>query len=189
MRVQALEEAWIVEAIDKNNKPDEESARKTVLTRMASLPEDKPSDASGCYYLRKVEVRAVLDEPEWCCSANDPFYGLLGPRRAWIVRERVQGVGSGRDHRPALLSSKAIEELVAWMEKVSTARKGVFKLLTDDDARSLWAALLSRVVKDDILSYVSEKPQRLSPNARRTLRKLGQRLGNKFQVSQGQPVN
>ena len=73
------------------------------------------------------------------------------------------------------------------MEKVSAARKG--RLLTDDGANSLWTCLLSRVVKDDILSYVSEKPQRLSSDARMTLHELGKKLGAKFQASQGRPSN
>ncbi len=182
MHVQALEEAWIVEAVDGDNKPDGESARKAVLTKTDCLSEGETNVAGG-RYLRKVEVRAVLDEPQWCCSESDPLYGWLGPRRAWIVRDRVIGDGLGRDHRPALLSSKAIEELVAWMEKVSTARKcGVFKLLTDDGAKPLWTALLSRVVTDDILSYLSEKPQRLSPSARRTLDDLGKKLAKKMRL-------
>ena len=54
---------------------------------------------------------------------------------------------------------------------------------------SLWTCLLSRVVKDDILSYVSEKPQRLSSDARMTLHELGKKLGAKFQASQGRPSN
>jgi hypothetical protein len=173
MRVQALEEAWIVEAIDNDGKPSEALARQAVLTRDETLPEGEPANGNGCY-LRRVEVRGVLDSPKWCCTVADPFYARLGARRAWIVRERLLSTDVGRDHRPALVSSAAIEELVAWMEQVAAARKG--KLLTDDGAKALWAPLLFRVVKADILDYVSETPRRLSPRARKTLDELGRKL-------------
>jgi len=134
MRLQALEEAWIVDAIDTSGKPAPEVARQAVLSWETPLDENKPTGADGCY-LRKVEVRGVLDEPRWRCSEDDPFYGRLDLRRAWIVRDRLSSDDRGRDPRPALLSSVAIEELVAWMEQVGAARKG--GLLTDHDAKFL----------------------------------------------------
>src|SRR5439155_1470500 len=60
---------------------------------------------------------------------NSYSYGFIKGRRAWIVRDVLergsayQRMRSGEiSYHPALMSSKGIEELCAWIEEVASAR-------------------------------------------------------------------
>ena len=100
-----------------------------------------------------MEVRAVQDEGEWNSPTRAP-YGFIEARRAWIVRDNV---GDGRAyegpteiHYPALISSRAREELCGGSARVTNAyrRLFVFRALNDDQLEMLRPLLLA-LVKDD----------------------------------------
>lgn len=102
LEIQALKEAWILDGRDYE--------QANVSTR-PSLPEAPPPD--GGLWLRRVEIRAVLDQASWN-APNDNFYDILsGGRRAWVVRDAVVESDRGARYRPhpALMSSRGIEEL------------------------------------------------------------------------------
>jgi hypothetical protein len=72
-------------------------------------------------------VRAVLDEVRWNTSTHC-YYGFINGRRAWIVKDVLERgfaypkMQSGEiSYHPALISSKGMEELCAWIEKVAGA--------------------------------------------------------------------
>jgi hypothetical protein len=113
LAVQALKEAWILEGRDYQH---------------LTLSDNREPMGEGVW-LRHVEVRAVLDDATWN-SPQDQCYGFIDGRRAWIVRNQLvdepvtnsQG-GPLYDH-PALLSSRAFEELAGWVERVASAKYG-----------------------------------------------------------------
>ena len=114
LEIQALEEAWILEGRDYE---------QATVSMRPSLPQAPPSD--GGLWLRRVEIRAVLDQARWN-APDDNFYDILsGGRRAWIVRDAV--TQSDRDDRyrphPALMSSRGIEELCGWIEEVAATMR------------------------------------------------------------------
>jgi hypothetical protein len=120
--IQALKEAYILEG---------ENWETIRLSKTKDLPTEKPSD--GGPWLRKVEVRAVLDDFKWNLPEDeDQFYDFLEGRRTWIVRDRADsGIArsdlldkKGRKGAPALISSMGFEELAAWIERVTSARSG-----------------------------------------------------------------
>ena len=109
LHIQALEEAYIV---------DGQGYEKVVLTENRQLPQ---KDGQQTPHLLKVEVRAVLDDNDWN-SPPEQRYRFLDGRRTWIVRnELVKKHGNGENPHPALLSSRACEELEGWIERVSIA--------------------------------------------------------------------
>ena len=116
MAISALEEAWIVEGPEYNNVTLSEERG---ITDRSDL---------GATWLRKVEVRAVLDEAQWnLTNSQSQLYRFIGGRRACIVRDKIieaetsYRVTQSVDYRPSLLSSKGIEELCAWIERVTDA--------------------------------------------------------------------
>ena len=134
-------------------------------------------------WLRRVEVRAVLDAPSWNTPDRGDHEGrwfrhIKGTRRTWIVRDRVTpeirpednvDIAKEVDTRPALMSSRGMEELCAWVHQVALARQGWrgTRTLSDDGLellKPLWAAL----VKDNRLAVFGE---RLSKKAREFLEK------------------
>src|SRR5260221_9701327 len=83
MTVQALDEAWILQGYN-----DEHVTEK--LSDHPNLKERKgKEDSSGeKLWLRRVEVRFILDERSWHSPQSKP-YGFIGVRRAWIVRDHI----------------------------------------------------------------------------------------------------
>jgi hypothetical protein len=127
LTIQAEMEAWILEG------PGYENER---LSQSKGLPME-PTDEGR--WLRQVEVRAVLDEASWN-APEDQAYGFIVGRRVWIVRDTIVGrpVSHGEvfgGWHPALLSSRALEELCGWVERVSTSSKG--RLLSKRDLETL----------------------------------------------------
>jgi hypothetical protein len=110
--IQALKEAWI---LDNNTNNHRLSSGKRFPTTRQAVTET---------WLRNVEVRAVLDETEWT-SLPTHFYDFLEGRRTWIVRDYVEQRGSLlQPTYPALLSSRGMEELAGWVNRVALARRG-----------------------------------------------------------------
>jgi hypothetical protein len=129
LAVQALEEAWIVEGYDGAD----------LSIKVSDNPKLEEGPGKGKLWLRRVEVRAVLDEAEWNSPSEEP-YGFVGTRRAWIVRNEVRGQlrpGPTKKHYPALISSRGKEELCGWIERVRSANTKplfpLFKTLSDKD--------------------------------------------------------
>jgi hypothetical protein len=162
MAIQALEEAWILEGYN-----DEHLAAK--LSDYPSLKEKKgKEDSSGeKLWLRRVEVRFVLDEANWHSPQSKP-YGFIGVRRAWIVRDDLtQGMshsGPTTVHYPALISSRGKEELCAWIEQVQSAYDGRFWTALSEHGLLMLRPLLAAVAKQDridlLRSELSDKAVR-----------------------------
>lgn len=118
LAIQALKEGWILEG---------RGSEKKRLSEQKDLPTEKPSNDGP--WLRKVEVRAVLDCFQWN-AAEVQFYEFLDGRRTWIVRDRPVSKSAyprplaekGGIGHPALISSRVFEELATWIERVTTAR-------------------------------------------------------------------
>lgn len=159
MRIQGLLEAFILDGKDYEKKTFSENR-------------DLQTDDSDTkdLFLRKVEVRQVLDEAIWNSpkSKEGKHYNLNGHRRAWIVRDKIardkddlpvlygMGARPGNYH-PALLTSKAFEELWAWIEQVACARYGwwIFKNLSDDGYYIL-KPLLGALAEKDRIGVIDE---------------------------------
>lgn len=114
LAVEALEEAWILEGHDA----------QSVTAKLSENRDLEEKQGSGKFWLRRVEVRAILDEAEWNSPSADT-YGFVGTRRAWIVRNEVTArmamPGPTLRHYPALISSRGREELCGWIERVQNA--------------------------------------------------------------------
>lgn len=166
LAIQGLMEAWLL---------DGENYQKTKLSLIrdnkTQLPFKKLEDNS--LWLRKVEVRAVLDEEQW----NKPsyqFFGFIEGRRSWIVRDMLthgtpvvlkpQPTGDLEPH-PALLSSKGMHELCGWIERVTSAHKG--KMLSHYGYATLRPFLLAVATEDRIEGFGES---RLTDEARHFLR-------------------
>lgn len=158
LAIQALKEAWLLE-------------NPTTPTGPLSLPHhlnlaETPSETGP--WLRRVEVRAALDEAQWNAPKN-PFYDFKDGRRTWIVRDVVlnapdvyRGQLAG-GQRPALVSSMGLEELCAWVERVASAYRG--KLLTKRGIKMLYP-LLDAVTTQDRVNVLG---RRLSKEAKKFL--------------------
>lgn len=119
LAIHASKEAWILEG---------ENYKESKLSEHKNLPTD--SKSSGLW-LRKVEVRAALDQAKWNAPENQ-FYGFLDATRTWIVRDKIDEgealsypkVLSGPYLEPhaALLSSRAMHELCGWIERVASVQ-------------------------------------------------------------------
>jgi hypothetical protein len=123
LAIQAEKEAWILEGPSYGNM---------ALSRQKGLS-TVPSNTG--LWLRRVEVRAVLDEAQWT-PLLDQEYDFISGRRAWIVRDSVTGppayIGAlGRGWHPALASSRALEDLCGWVEQVRVAKNGWLLLKRD----------------------------------------------------------
>jgi len=161
LAVQALEEAWIVEGYDESDLSTKVSDNRKL--------EEEPR--SGKFWLRRVEVRAVLDEPEWNSPSEEP-YGFVGTRRAWIVRNEVRGPlrpGPTKKHYPALISSRGKEELCGWIEGVRSANTKplfpLFKTLSDKDL-DLLRPLLLQLAREDIVRILARNDGLTSESVR-----------------------
>jgi hypothetical protein len=159
LAVQALKEAWIV---DGQNCQEEMLSHNRNLT--LSLNEKS-------LRLRRVEVRFVLDDARWNSPDNE-YYGIIDYRRTWIVRDRVhQNEYSYRggppvDYHPALLTSRALEELCGWIERVASARNG---WMLSRHGLEMLDPLLRAVAAEDRIE-IFKKGDRLSPEAIKFLR-------------------
>lgn len=120
LRVRALKEAWIVVGA---------GARDYEFTSTKQLPLRNEFSDDGDLALCLVEVRAVLDQPKWSLP-KQLFHAFIDGRRTWVVRAKltIEQANSGslkgaqQASRPAILSSRALEELVAWIEQVASSR-------------------------------------------------------------------
>lgn len=115
----ALKEAWILEGPDYKDKR---------LSDLRALPTSHQSEG---HWLRNVEIRAVLDRAPWNYPDN-PYYGFLRGRRAWIVRDLVQdepdsylGAYAREDHdpHPAIVSSHGLHGIRNWIERLALANQ------------------------------------------------------------------
>lgn len=140
LAIQAEKEAWIVEGPNYSS---------------STLSVQHPSADSGNkagLRLRRVELRAALDEAVWN-APEDQFYDVMLGRRTWIVRDKVTGQTAysgalrGGWH-PAIASSRALEELCAWIHQVALARRG--RLLWQKDLDLLKPHLVALCTPDRI---------------------------------------
>jgi hypothetical protein len=143
--IQAEKEAWIL---------DGAGYQKEKLSKNKGLPTE-PQDNG--LWLRNVEVRFVLDDLEWK-SPQQQRYHVIEGRRTWIVRDTVCGLrpayvgASPGDCYPALLSSKAFEELSGWIERVSSAKKWG---MLDQQGVEMLRPLLDAVCTEDRIGHVN----------------------------------
>ncbi len=116
LRVQALQEAWIPDG------PNHASVKLSDLKTIPTLHDNKQDAVQ--LSLRGVEVRAVLDDAPWDIPAHgSTYHSFRNGRRAWIVRDTLDS-SPLIDSRPALLSSRGVEELCGWVEQVAIAWDG-----------------------------------------------------------------
>jgi hypothetical protein len=151
LSIQSLLEAWQLE--DEVNAP-------TKLTDHIQPPLPLEPDGKNPW-LRNVEIRTILDAARWNYpGTTPPCYGFLNGRRAWVVRDHVLNEyspsysatsGPAVPCKPALLSSKGIEELCGWVEKVASARGGKWWLnqMLSDKGVQMLAPLLSALAGPD----------------------------------------
>ena len=160
LTIQALKEAWV---LDGQNYQEETLSHNRNLTM--SLNEKK-------LRLRRVEVRFVLDDASWNSPDNE-YYGIIDYRRTWIVRDKVHQNeyaykgGPPVDYHPALLTSRALEELCGWIERAASARNG---WMLSRHGLEMLDPLLRAVTAEDRIE-VFKKRDRLSPEAINFLRR------------------
>jgi hypothetical protein len=142
--IQAEKEAWILEGLDYEKKR---------LSECQGLPTEPSGQGS---WLFQVEVRTVLDEASWN-SPDGHYYGIIAGRRAWIVRDTITNT---KPHAhcggcyPALLSSRALEDICGWVERVSISRNG--RLLSKRDLEAL-SPLLGALCTSDCLDVLGSR--------------------------------
>ena len=160
LAIQALKEAWIV---DGRNCQEETLSHNRNLTKSLNGKNLR---------LRRVEVRFVLDDASWNSPDNE-YYGIIDYRRTWIVRDKVlqndyaYSGGPPVDYHPALLTSRALEELCGWIERVASARNG---WILSRHGLKMLDPLLRAVTAEDRIE-IFKKRDRLSPEAINFLRK------------------
>ena len=125
--MELLSEALVVQALKEAYIVDGKGYDKVVLSIKKQLTQDADPQNP---YLKKVEVRAVLDQDDWN-SPQEQYYRFLDGKRAWIVRDQLlnqstNGSNVHVDPHPALLSSRAFEEIEGWIERVTSARSKKF---------------------------------------------------------------
>jgi len=110
---------------------------RVAAAKLSAHPNLKEERGSGDLWLRRVEVRAVLDEGEWNSATWTP-YGFIETRRAWIVRDNV--------------GDRAKEELCGCIARVTNVYRQffVFRALNDDQLEMLRSLLLALVTDDRI---------------------------------------
>jgi hypothetical protein len=174
LAIQSEHEAWILEGAEAGAR----------LTDATTLTVGEPSEDG--LWLRSVEVRSMLDGHKWNCPKN-PFFGFVEGRRAWIVRDVVvdlSGTGESKvDPRPGLLSSRAMEELVAWIERVENARSS--RMLSRSGYRMLWPLLLPLATDDKINAFGGRLRDRSVHFLRRTLAKHRKEFGCNLKAGRG----
>jgi hypothetical protein len=166
LRMQAMVEAWIVVGrgwetyeLDHNNP----------------LPTTENFSDDGPLALYPVEIRAILDRPLWN-SGEQQYYTFIKSRRTWIVRAKVMpGSSYGKQSpsskgvlaRPAILSSRGVEELCGYIEEVVTAGSG-FPWLLSRYSLKILEVILPAVAGQDRIKVLGS---RLSDEAQRFLKK------------------
>jgi hypothetical protein len=173
LEIQALLEAWHLESAPGSGQQ--------IIDR--DLPvRVQPSETDP--WLRNVEIRAVLDSATWTYPTDTPpCFGFVSGRRAWIVRDKIEGAISPSEaatatshnvvSKPALVSSRGLEELCGWVEQVASAREGVpwfNQMLTNDGLRMLdplLAPLSRRDVAKALERSLSKRAIDLLKNYRR----------------------
>jgi len=160
LQVHALREAWILEG---------DGFSKAELALNLNL-QIQPKMTG--FWLRQVEVRAVLDEAAWN-SPKEHCYDFVEGRRAWIVRNTVQADqrsygahddSTGVQAHPALLSSQAMHELCGWVERVASVNRLLF--LSRHARHALWPLLVCVSGEDRLAVFGG----RLTGRARKFLR-------------------
>ncbi len=169
MEIQSLKEAWILEG--------EEYHRQRLSDHKGLSTEDLKS---GELWLRQVEVRAVLDQEKWN-APKDRDYGFISGRRTWIIRDAVEGgelsyppiiTGKLSPH-PALISSKGIEELRAWVERCASSKaRWIYGGLSCTGIVML-NVLLPAVSGEDRIALFGDRL--MSTRARKFLRRYGKK--------------
>ena len=163
LAIHALREAWILQG------PDALTAQAK-LTKHLDLP---TFHVESMLWVRQVEVRTVLDQAIWNSEGGPAtYYGILDGRRTWIVRNEVQPLRSfgvpDISHKqrtyPAVLSSQAMHELCAWIERVASVNRLLF--LRAHTCRALFH-LLGGVSGEDRITVFG---QRLTKRASDLLR-------------------
>lgn len=160
LAIHALEEAWIVEGPGYQN------------VIISNYPKHKlsPVPKEKTLWLKKVEVRAILDQEEWNVPEAQS-YGFIGNRRAWIIRDQIVKkrsypkalTGEYEDPHPAIISSKGIHELAGWIERVTSAYASW--LLSTNGLEALRIVLEPVSGQDRIDAFQN----RLSPRAKKFL--------------------
>jgi hypothetical protein len=160
LEVLSLKEGWLLQGAN---------SRTTKLTQTSGLGE---KSVEADLWLMPVEVRAVLDEAEWNVPRDAQYYDFLNGRRAWIVRNEILDKprvypGKTRIHYPALLSSKGLQELCGWIERVRIAYQA--QTLSEDGliAISLW---LYSLAHEDRITVLEPNLSRNSVNFLREIR-------------------
>jgi hypothetical protein len=157
LKIQALEEAWIL---------DGQNYQKLSFSKNPHLTEN----TADKNFIRKVELRFILDEAKWN-SPKDTYYGLIGTRRVWIVRDTIEKDlayvgGKPLDYHPAIISSRAEEELSGWIEMVTSAKKGF--MLSYNGIKML-KHLLGAISTEDRIDFF-DKNDTLTKNALKFLK-------------------
>lgn len=162
LAVHALSEAWILEG------PAYREVRLSTNRNLTLQPQD------STLWLRRVEIRAVLDQAQWT-APQENFYNIIEGERIWIIRDVVlEGLPSypmvfSRHYQdvkphPALLSSRAIHEIRGWIEKVTSAYD---EGLLSATRLKMLSPLLDPVSGEDRIQVLA---QLLSPEALKFLR-------------------
>jgi hypothetical protein len=151
MSVLSLREAWLLEGTQGGD-----AYREATLSDHAAAP---LVDSGHPVWLRRVELRAVLDEHEWN-APTEPFFRFIENARTWVVRNKVTGKLSYplstdsaiHQPHPAAISSRAVQELCAWAERVANFKKcyRVSSRLGDRDLRMLRPLLLALACPDRV---------------------------------------
>jgi hypothetical protein len=166
LRIQAMVEAWIVVG---------DGWKTHLLNRNNLLPTTKNFSDDGPLALYPVEIRAILDRPLWNSPENQ-FYTFIEGRRTWIIRAKlVPGSSYGEESpissevsgRPAILSSRALEELCGCIEEVVSAGSG-FPWLLSRHSLEILRIILPAVAGQDRIEVFGS---RLSDRAQRFLKK------------------
>jgi len=145
LAIMSLQEGWMTEGDGWER------------TQPLSEHKDLPLESGNVgVRLCRVEVRAVCDDARWNAPAHQ-FFRLIEGRRTWIVRDQVQQdsvsyygalEGVDRPFRPALLSSRALQGLCAWIARVGNANAS--KLLSTQGLDMLRPYLVSVMAEDRV---------------------------------------
>ena len=162
LKIQALEEAWIL---------DGPNYQKLSFSKNPHLTEN----TADKNFIRKVELRFILDEAKWN-SPKHTYYGLIGTRRVWIVRDNIEKDlayvgGKPLDYHPAIISSRAKEELGGWIEMVTSAKNGF--MLSYNGIKKL-NPLLRAISTEDRIDFF-EKNNTLTKNALKFLKRYNKK--------------
>jgi hypothetical protein len=164
--VWGLEEAWILEGPNYD---------KVKLSELPNLPTERSHDG---LWLRKVEVRAILDEAVWNASGVRPFYNFIDSRRTFTVRDEllIDRPPSQPTHQsnylavkphPALISSKGYNEIRGWIERVASAYEARF--LSADGIAMIQSYIMNVYGEDRLNNYgplLSARAQKFLRNQR-----------------------